>query len=77
MNENILSSETKTAIDLIENLPANDRKVIVEKLRDLIEEYEDEIGWDERFEKHPEPMLKLAEEALKEHAEGRSKPLDF
>jgi len=72
-----ISADTETAIAILEDLPENRRKSVVEKLREIaFAETEDE-KWDRLLEEHPEPMLQMAEAALKEHKVGLTKPLEL
>ena len=42
----------------------------------LLEELASERRWDETFQRSPDPLGKLAGEALREHRAGRTRPLD-
>ena len=42
----------------------------------LLEELASERRWDEAFQRSPDQLGKLADEALREHRAGRSRPLD-
>ena len=42
----------------------------------LLEELASERRWDEAFQRSPDPLGKLADEALGEHRAGRTRPLD-
>jgi len=42
----------------------------------LLEELASERRWDESFRRSPDPLGKLAGEALREHRAGRTRPLD-
>lgn len=72
-----ISADTETAIAILEELPENRRKPVVEKLRELaFAEAEDE-KWEKLLSEHPEPILQMAQAALKEKKAGLTKPLDF
>ncbi len=47
-----------------------------ELARWLLEELEDEARWDEAFAASQDALSKLADEALEDHRQGRTKPLD-
>ncbi len=72
-----LSPDTITVVTMLEHLPNAERKVVVEKVRDLIDEWEDEREWDEMLARNPEPMLRMAEQAEKEIAEGKVSPMEI
>jgi hypothetical protein len=42
----------------------------------LLAELESERRWDEAFARSPDHLAELADEALKEHRKGRTKPLN-
>jgi len=72
-----ISADTTTAIAILEDLPENRRRSVVNKLREIaFAETEDE-KWEKLLTEHPEPMLQMAEEALKERQAGRTKPLEL
>jgi hypothetical protein len=68
------SKETRTVIEIFEGLPANKRKHLLEKIQDMNLEQESESNWDNLLESSPDPMIKMAKNALKEHKSGHSKP---
>jgi hypothetical protein len=72
-----LSPDTITVVTMLEHLPNAERKIVVEKVRDLIDEWEDEREWDEMLAGNPEPMLRMAEQAEKEIAEGKVSPMEI
>jgi len=67
------SKETTTAIGMLERVSATRRKLLVEKLQELLLEQESENKWEHLLETHPEPMLAMANNALREHKNGKSK----
>ena len=69
------SKETKTIIRLFEHLPAIKRKKLLEKVQEITLEQESESKWEYLFESHPKPMIEMAKNALREHKNGRSKPM--
>ncbi len=75
MKTTTYSKETITAIGMLERVSATRRKQLVEKLQQLMLEQESESKWEKLLETHPEPMLTMAGNALREHQKGRSKPL--
>ena len=69
------SPETLTAMELLESIPQAKRKYIVEQLRSLVVEEEIEEKWDRLLESYPEPMLRMAKQAIQQHKTGKSKPM--
>jgi len=72
-----LSSDTATVVTMLEDLPAAERKVVVEKVRSLIAEWDEEREWDDILAKNPEKLKKIAREARQEIAEGKVSPMEF
>jgi len=72
-NTNILSPESVTAVAILENISIDHRNQAVEMLRAFVNELSGEKKWEKLYLKHPEPMKKMASEALKEHRAGKSK----
>ncbi len=68
------SKETRTVIEILEGLPAAKRKHLLEKILDLNLEQESENNWDNLLESSPDPMIKMAKNALRNHKGGHSKP---
>ena len=73
MKSTTYSKETKTVIGMFEQLSAVRRKHLLEKIQELILEQESENKWEQLFETSPEPMLKMANNALRDHKNGKSK----
>jgi len=42
----------------------------------ILEELESDLRWDKTFEESADLLAQMAEEALKEHREGKTLPLD-
>ena len=63
----------KQAFDKISQLPDEDQDTIAAL---LLAEIESERNWDKAFEESRNELAQLAEEALREHRAGKSKPLD-
>jgi alpha/beta superfamily hydrolase len=74
----IMSSlATATVIRMLETLPENMQGQVVEHLRDYIEDLQDEMQWDESFEKTQQKLVAAARRANEEIAAGRAKPMDY
>lgn len=72
-----ISPDTVTVVTMLEQLPTAERKVVVEKVRDLIDEWADEREWDEALARNRDAMLRMAEQAEKEIAEGKISPMEI
>ena len=67
-----LSSEARTAIEMIESLDNNQKYFALEKLRELVSEIQEETKWNQTLSSNPEPMRSMARKALGEHKNGKS-----
>lgn len=74
-NSTTLSPESLTAVEILESISAIHRDQAIEMLRAFAYERHIEEKWDGLFSMHPEPMEKMARQALKEHREGKSREL--
>lgn len=70
------SATIQTVVGMIENLPEASRRVVVERLREIIEELEDERRWDEAFARTQPQLIAAARRAKQEIAAGQAQPLD-
>lgn len=57
--------EVKKAVEQIEKLPPEQQLEIVRLIQD-------ELGWDETFQNSQEQLSTLAEEALRDHQDGKT-----
>lgn len=71
--EKTLSPESLTAIEMMETIDVNQRSQALELLRNFISEVHSEQEWGKLYSEHPQPMIKLAKQAIKEHRAGKSK----
>ncbi len=67
-----LSPEAVTAVEMIEDLEADQRNYALEKIREIISEIQEETRWNQTFTNNPEPMRNLARQALEAHKNGKS-----
>ncbi len=70
-----LSPESLTAVEILESISAIHRNQALEMLRNFVHELRSEQKWEELYSKHPGSMKKMANQALKEHREGKSQEL--
>jgi hypothetical protein len=66
-----------TIIKMMETLPEDAQEQVVDLLREVISEMQDESAWDESFKRTQGKLVSAAKRARKEIEEGRSTPMDF
>ena len=71
--EKTLSPESLTAVEMMETINVHQRSQALEILRNFINEIHSEQKWEKLYSEHPEPMIKMARQAVQEHREGKSK----
>jgi hypothetical protein len=65
-----------TVTMMIESLPEEAQDRVVEHLREYIEDLRDEMKWDVSFKKNQAGLVKAAQRARQEIAEGKAVPMD-
>jgi len=63
----------RKAIERLNQLPEDEQNLVAAW---ILEELESERRWEELFAASQDKLAQLADEALKEHHEGETKPLD-
>lgn len=71
------SPTTATVIKMIESLPESLQQQVVERLREYIEDLQDELVWDSSFQKTQSQLAARARQAKQAIAAGEAKPLDY
>ena len=71
-----MTKAIETAIKLLETLPESDQEHLVEELRRLALETQDDAKWDELFAR-PGKLKTAAEIAHQDIASGKSSEFDF
>lgn len=66
-----------TVVKMMETLPEETQSRVVEHLREWLMDMEDEAAWDESFAKTQQGLYAAAQDAHKQIAEGKAKPMDF
>lgn len=66
-----------TITKMIDTLPEYAQDQVVEHLRDFIADMQDEIQWDDMFQKTEKQLVAAARRAKQEIAAGRAKPLNY
>ncbi len=71
--EKAISPESLTAVEMLEAIDAHQRSQALEVLRNYINEVHSEQKWGKLYSEHPEPIIRMARQAIQEHREGKSK----
>lgn len=66
-----------TVTRMLESLPLDVQDRVVEHLREYIEDLQDEIRWDEAFQRNPEKLVAMARQAKQEIAEGKATEMNL
>ena len=72
-----MSQTTETAIKLLERLPEEAQVLVLEALRHLVAEANDDAHWDELFGQSQNLLAAAARNARAEVAAGNATPMDF
>jgi len=71
-----MSKATETAIKLLESLPEQAQERVVEALRHLVQDAQDETKWDQLFDRSSK-LVVAAGQAKKDASEGKASNMDF
>jgi len=71
------STAIATLVRMLEGLPESAQNRMVEHLREYIEDLHDEAHWENTFKKTQGKLVAAAQQAKREIAEGKAKPLDL
>lgn len=72
-----MTTAIETVVKMMESLPDTAQSQIVEKLREYIEELQDEMKWDASFKKTQKQLVEAAKRAKQEIAAGHAEPMDY
>jgi len=73
-----MSSEAiATVVKMMESLPEPAQNQMVEHFRSYLMEVQDELRWDELFNKTQSKLVAMARLAKEQIAEGKARPLDY
>ena len=72
-----MSQTTETAMKLLERLPEEAQMQVLEALRQLVAEANDDGAWDERFRRSQNLLAAAARNARAEVTAGNASPMDF
>ena len=66
-----------TVIKIIESLPDVQQERVIEHLREYIADLEDELQWDQSFQKTQDKLVAAAKLAKQQIAEGKAQAMDY
>lgn len=72
-----MSKATETAVKLLESLPEGAQEHVVESLRQMVQDAQDEARWDELFNTKKKGLLGAARKARKEIIAGKAVDMDY
>lgn len=71
------SAAITTVIKMMESLPIEVQDRIAEYLREYIDDLQDEIKWNESFQKTQSKLIAAAKQAKQEIAEGQATAMNY
>ncbi|MCC5659378.1 hypothetical protein LC608_20840 [Nostoc sp. XA010] len=71
------SAAITTVIKMMESLPIEVQDRIAEHLREYIDDLQDEIRWNQSFQKTQSKLIAAAKEAKQEIAEGQATAMNY
>lgn len=71
------SPAINTVIKMMESLSKEKQNELVEHLREYIQDLQDELKWNESFDKSQDKLISAAKLAKQQIAEGKAKPMDY
>ncbi|MDR3553149.1 MAG: hypothetical protein P4L55_00205 [Syntrophobacteraceae bacterium] len=70
------SKAIATVVKMMESLPEPAQEEILTHLRQYLDELQDELRWDDLFNKTQPRLIAAAKQAKQEIAAGQAKPMD-
>jgi len=71
------STSVATVEKMLESLPKETQERVVDHLREYIQDLQDDMLWDEQFERTQEGLIRAARRAREAIAAGKAAPMDF
>ncbi|MDZ7952921.1 MULTISPECIES: hypothetical protein [unclassified Nostoc] len=71
------SAAITTVIKMMESLPVEVQDRIAEHLREYIDDLQDEIRWNESFQRTQSKLIAAAKQAKQEIAEGQATAMNY
>ena len=72
-----MNNTVETIVKMVESLPEVLQERVVNELRSVIVEANDEAEWDMQFERKQEGLMSTARKAKQEIAQGVAEPMDY
>lgn len=72
-----MNNTVETIVKMVESLPEALQERVVNELRSVIVEANDEAKWDIQFERKQEGLMSAARKAKQEIAQGVAEPMDY
>jgi hypothetical protein len=66
-----------TVTKMLESLPESVQDQVVEHLREYLADLQDELKWDNLFERTQSQLVAAARRAKQEIMQGRAQPMDY
>jgi len=66
-----------TITKMLESLPESVQEQVVEHLREYLADLQDELKWDNLFERTQSQLVVAARRAKQEMMQGRAQPMDY
>jgi hypothetical protein len=73
----VSSATIATLVKMIESLPASAQEQVVEHLREYLPDLQDELRWDELYQRTQHGLVEAARKARHEKAAGQAAQLDL
>lgn len=71
------STAIVTMVKMMESLPETAQNQVVEHLREYLADLQDEMRWDNLFQKTQAQLIAAARRAKEEKAKGQAQPMDY
>lgn len=71
------STAIVTIVKMMESLPETAQNQAVEHLREYLADLQDEMRWDNLFQKTQAQLIAAARRAKEEKAKGQAQPMDY
>ena len=71
------SPAINTVIKMMESLSEDKQNELVEHLREYIQDLQDELKWQNSFNKSQDKLIAAAKLAKQQVAEGKAEPMDY
>ena len=71
------SAAIATVVKMMESLPVDVQEQVTEHLREYIDHLQDEIQWNESFQRTQQNLVAAAKRAKQEIAEGQATVMDY